>query len=985
MKYLVTEDEFKSATVTEDGDLEFTRDNGVKVVAGRVRGADSTVPGPPGKDGSNVLPTQAAILQEITEDGPVKDQLSATIGVEVGPLVAAAIADDETIVQAAADAVEAIVPDAVEQEIAGSPAIGSLQDTVFGEDGPVPMTDYEVVDLDANYKNIRPVGGTVLLQKGVKYLLELVPSVSFALSGDLQMGTGFNSASMVDTLAPAGTLLTEHQPFQVEYTPAVEGIRALRILGNVSNVPTVNVYMFARKGGLVDEVGAESPQAETDKHYIANKLNRSIAELRALKNDVDTSLSSLTQVQAAEGITKSFTVDSVQGRLLRVGMHYGASRYTPSDTELFFDGESRTDFTDVRFLDANGNMLRAQLGEPVNMDLLEDTKLNQLVKVSASGMLVGFDNGVTLSADNGETWELISGTRDVTTNVSPVYNRKSMYPIYIDAEENIFAYAGGILYKMLAADSYATKTPVLDFSWTPSGGSKVYPDVQNHAMDADSNGVLFMSPYQEQFRTVIYRSTDGGDTWEACWTGDDSKHQHVHHIHADKFSNKVYFGVDDGGTTFNGAHILVTEDGGDTWIDITDDNHAIRGRDYYPTYFGEDYRLGGGESYYNGGATIIRSEDDETYTTPVKGIGGVRSYADFGDDDVILAGVQHCKGNTANQILASYDQGKSWKALYTKWQAPQLSSGQGFRDNHDAVLIQGDTEPCIIMGKDTANVRPMRVYRGEDHYYREAFIELPEGATGPVTITAKTGYMMGYPYKTLNDAEVPGLVYRVPLNEGAGRLVADSECNVVRIDGADYEWETSEEPVRYGDYSGVNVPKPFIPSSGLLLRQGTTLNFGKIDALDFSGGYTITFWINPKAFLMEQEEYDAMPSNKGILSVGNITLFQRHIRFGYQQRSNSSVRRMRRMGIDGYGWSDQYFHVAFVVNADASMLAYLNGTEYGYAEQTFGMAGFTPSLLSESDFVLGTSVLPSAGYLSDVKVYNRVIGADEVLRMYRGV
>lgn len=62
MKYLVTEDELKSATVNEDGELEFTRDNGEKVVAGVVK---SDIPGPPGKDGANVLPTEQALAQAV--------------------------------------------------------------------------------------------------------------------------------------------------------------------------------------------------------------------------------------------------------------------------------------------------------------------------------------------------------------------------------------------------------------------------------------------------------------------------------------------------------------------------------------------------------------------------------------------------------------------------------------------------------------------------------------------------------------------------------------------------------------------------------------------------------------------------------------------------------------------------------------------------------------------------------------------------------
>lgn len=79
-KYLVTEDELLSANVTETGELEFTRDNGEKIVAGNVKGE----PGATGPAGPNTVPTYDAINQALTEDGPVKDQLSATIAEEAG-------------------------------------------------------------------------------------------------------------------------------------------------------------------------------------------------------------------------------------------------------------------------------------------------------------------------------------------------------------------------------------------------------------------------------------------------------------------------------------------------------------------------------------------------------------------------------------------------------------------------------------------------------------------------------------------------------------------------------------------------------------------------------------------------------------------------------------------------------------------------------------------------------------------------------------
>lgn len=61
-KYLVTEDEFLSATVTPEGDLTFTRDNGEVVVAGNVAG-------PVGPAGPNTIPTDTSITQALTTPG----------------------------------------------------------------------------------------------------------------------------------------------------------------------------------------------------------------------------------------------------------------------------------------------------------------------------------------------------------------------------------------------------------------------------------------------------------------------------------------------------------------------------------------------------------------------------------------------------------------------------------------------------------------------------------------------------------------------------------------------------------------------------------------------------------------------------------------------------------------------------------------------------------------------------------------------------
>lgn len=70
-----------TATVV-DGDLVVTTVAGEQQNLGRVVGQDGQ-DGEPGLDGANVLPTNEAVAQAVTQDGPTKDALSLTIGEQI--------------------------------------------------------------------------------------------------------------------------------------------------------------------------------------------------------------------------------------------------------------------------------------------------------------------------------------------------------------------------------------------------------------------------------------------------------------------------------------------------------------------------------------------------------------------------------------------------------------------------------------------------------------------------------------------------------------------------------------------------------------------------------------------------------------------------------------------------------------------------------------------------------------------------------------
>jgi len=750
----------------------------------------------------------------------------------------------------------------------------------------------------------------------------------------------------------------------------------------------------------------ETASIEEESFARSRMINNQLTELQELRNYVDSSVSALMEVQSNEGTTKTISLTGLPEAdkiYVRLGLHYGASAYTPNEDDVFFDGDCKTDFSDVRFFDSNGNIIRAMFGPAVNMDILRDTKLKYVDQVSANGLLVAFnvedDDGIYISTDNGTNFSLISGTANVTNKASAVYGLKSMRPVYVDDDDNIFAYAGGKLYKLLSSDSYATKTEVLDYSWV-NNGTTIYPDIQVSAIDKSTNGTLFVGAcYQTQYHVSVYKSTDGGNTWSLAWHNwDGSVYQHVHHIHADPNSSRVYVGIDDNASTWSGSRIIYTDDEGSTWTEIDPTQRKVVGKDYYPTYFGDGtYKLGGGETYLMGSASIYRSKDDLNMDMPMLGLSGVRSFQDFGDDSVILCGTSTNMMATENCIMMSTDKGKSWKAIFTKYQNHLASSGTGFRQIHPYIQIMDDTEPCMVLSDGVrGGLSAIRIYKGGSHYFREVYLEL-ENTNGNATITAKSGYMMPYPFKVIEEQETRNLLYRIPLNEGCGKYVQDSRNVIAEIKG-ERKWD-NKESVRFGDYKGVSTKFSLVPTSGVKVGEGSKLTFPANTDLDFTKNYTVSVWLNPKAFGLEIQndaDYnDKMFAFRHIVTIGAVSFATR----GHSQYcilpssadptiSNYNAKNFPFNGKQfaektGVPNCDQYFNVVFTVDNDGAVSVYVNGcpatTDWkNDASNALGN-------LSSGSIRFGTSYAQgNAGCVSDLRVYNKSMSSTEVLMMYRG-
>ena len=835
---------------------------------------------------------------------------------------------------------------------------------------------------------------------GHKYRWGIVTNTTFTETS-IQIGTGASAASMVDTVAENISFTAGEEKF-IDYIPSESNLKYIRVIGNAGKYSKMTFYELniEPKGVTQAEKDIVELQADSislgDNCGIAVKTNKAISDLRELKNKVDESIDSLLQLQADTATTQTITIPSVGEHdrfLLRLGLHYESSSYTPEDNDVFFGKTCRKDFSDVKFFDSNGNMIKAEFSPVINCDILADSSLDNVYVVTSAGYLIGFKTtqGMLISKNNGASFSVIPNTYNVTVHPSDVYNLTSIFPVFVDSNDNIFGYAGGILYKLSSSDDYATITPVLDFSWVNSNNETVYPEIQKHGMDEDINGNLYMGSYAStQYKHVdIFASSDGGNTWSKVFYDYSGDYQHTHHIHADKYSSKVYIGIDDGGGSRYGAKIIMTDDGGSTFTNFGEQYPDIRAKDYYPTYFGSDYMLGGGESYVMGGGTILRSGYGNSLDVIVKGFGGVRTYADFGNDDVIFAGVQINRLVTENHILVSSDKGKTWKSVYKKYQPVNASSGAGFRVMQYAGTLAGDTEPCIISAKDQADVPSIRIYKGGEHFYREAYLYLENVQDAPLTITVKTGYAMGYPYKCLEENKNAGLVYSLPLNEATGRNVVDSRGNIGTIIGG-YEWWHEEEPIRYGDGYGTNTRHPFVPSTGIRLGENAYLDMGKITGLDFSKNYTIEFWFNmDKLYLSDYgwEKRDHLVVD--FFDIGNVRACMRSAAILLLDSGADlspvmpSINDISRMGMTGqvpFKFSSDWIHCVLSVDNDNVMKVYTNGC----VGSTQNAKAGTWLNLSAGNLVIGATGYSKA-YIAGLNIYNYAMNDEQVLNQYRGL
>ena len=730
-----------------------------------------------------------------------------------------------------------------------------------------------------------------------------------------------------------------------------------------------------------------SADDNNDNLPVINRVNKATRELNILKNKIDDVVPSLLSIKESNGVEKTITIPSVGTKkkyMLTVRMHYGSKRFTPDANEVFFDKGCKTDFSDVRFF-LNGKMLKnVALGNAANIDIIAKTTS---IIVTSDGII--FNNGsnagsqyVTISRDGGNSTSVLEFTRDITTNESIVYGRKGLYVVGVDNNDNVYGYAGGKMYRMLNSENYTSIHEVCDFHWVDDDGTVIYPDIQDLGFGVNKNNTIVFGVYQEQHHLAVYVSTNGGASFHNTMLIDDQTIQHVHNVNTNRNTKTIYVSCDDSGATRGGAYVFKSEDEGQTWTDISENFNGHRCHDYYPNYIGEDFRLGGGESYTYGGESICRLDaNDENPKAVLKGLPGVRRVASFGNDNFLVAGTSASKYCCENQLLVSEDKGMTWKTIFRGSWGTFASSGSGFRVLKYVGTLAGENEPCIVVQDGHApKLQGRRIYKGGDNYYREAYIMLDEVPEGDIVITAKSGYQMPYPYKSVNGYDVKdALVWELPLNEGAGNIVQDTGGNCYRLNGASWD---DEQSVRYGEHGG-DIAQPYDYSCGLRTSKASII--GKIPSLSFNKDFTLTFWLNTKninGVYGEGQRNNFIRDDierKSLFSIGSFDVCFIGNAFALSDRNDKS--RYSRCVITTIKYIDDYIFFGIIVK-DGTFSVSCNG--YTPANMYDSWRGFNTSNISDKDIVIGSDNNDMIGYISDLKIYNRQLTQEELLSIYKG-
>lgn len=441
--------------------------------------------------------------------------------------------------------------------------------------------------------------------------------------------------------------------------------------------------------------------------------------------------------------------------IMKFYLHWGNQEGDLSGNDVFMNGQCKTDFSDIRFMDSVGNPLSHYRHTYGNYEVVIDSRLYKYNIINNGIIYASNSNGadgILKSADNGQSWEKIYSSVATYLKV-----------ILVDSRGYIYILEDSVLKR--STDSGATFGTVLDMS------SVIGASIEYYGIKEDAKGDIYIGRYQPAYDATILKSTDQGASFSVVWN--DNTYQHIHGVDIDPFTGYVYAGVD-------GAvpMLIRSVDDGATWTTV----YNGKGADVSVFAFTATKRFfAGGAKFKEHGATILMTSDDVNFTSILNTDQSVQGMKILGN--YLYAAGTAFEPNGYSQLYQIALDGSNAKTI-SVCPLDLTGSFSGYSNINDAGTPTASINRQLLIG--SVNVvggikHPnLRVFDGGTHHQATFFVKIPNLPAGGTSIYVCSGNPSATSVGDItlfDDIVQPNLLGRWKFNEGSGTTIQDLSGN----------------------------------------------------------------------------------------------------------------------------------------------------------------------------------------------------------------